>query len=43
VAAGSVARALALARKAAGPEDAIVVTGSCYVAGEALRCMGRNG
>jgi len=36
VAAGSVARALALARKAAGPEDAIVVTGSFYVAGEAL-------
>jgi len=36
VAAGSVARALALARKAAGPQDAIVVTGSFYVAGEAL-------
>ena len=36
VAAGNVARALALARKAAGPEDAIVVTGSFYVAGEAL-------
>ena len=36
VAAGSVARALALARKSAGPEDAIVVTGSFYVAGEAL-------
>lgn len=36
VAAGSVARALALARKSARPEDAIVVTGSFYVAGEAL-------
>ncbi|HVR86726.1 MAG TPA: cyanophycin synthetase, partial [Planctomycetota bacterium] len=36
VAAGTVARALALARKAASPEDAIVVTGSFYVAGEAL-------
>ncbi|MBV8881995.1 MAG: bifunctional folylpolyglutamate synthase/dihydrofolate synthase, partial [Planctomycetaceae bacterium] len=36
VATGSVARALALARKSAGPEDAIVVTGSFYVAGEAL-------
>jgi dihydrofolate synthase/folylpolyglutamate synthase len=36
VATGTVARALALARKAAGPEDAIVVTGSFYVAGEAL-------
>lgn len=36
VAAGSVARALALARKAARPDDAIVVTGSFYVAGEAL-------
>ena len=36
VPAGSVARALALARKATGPEDAIVVTGSFYVAGEAL-------
>jgi len=39
VAAGSVARALALARKAAGPQDAIVVTGSFYVAGEALRFL----
>ena len=36
LAAGSVARALALARKAAGPRDAVVVTGSFYVAGEAL-------
>ena len=43
VVAGSVARALAMARKAAGPEDAIVVTGSFYVAGEALSVMGRNG
>jgi|SRR5581483_5503743 len=40
VAAGSVARALALARKAARPEDAIVVTGSFYVAGEALAAIG---
>lgn len=36
VAVGSVARALALARKSVGPRDAIVVTGSFYVAGEAL-------
>jgi dihydrofolate synthase / folylpolyglutamate synthase len=43
VAAGSVARALAMARKAAGPGDAIVVTGSFYVAGEALAALGRNG
>lgn len=43
VVAGSVARALAMARKAAGPGDAIVVTGSFYVAGEALSVMGRNG
>lgn len=43
VMAGSVARALAMARKAAGPGDAIVVTGSFYVAGEALDAMGRNG
>jgi dihydrofolate synthase/folylpolyglutamate synthase len=42
VTAGSVARALALARKAAGPGDAIVVTGSFYVAGEALGLMGRH-
>lgn len=42
VAAGSVARALALARKAAGPADAIVVTGSFYVAGEALGLIGRH-
>ena len=42
VAAGSVARALALARKAAGPEDAIVVTGSFYVAGEALALLSRR-
>jgi dihydrofolate synthase/folylpolyglutamate synthase len=42
VAAGSVARALALARKAAGPEDAIVVTGSFYVAGEALGLLNRH-
>jgi len=43
VVAGSVARALAMARKAAGPRDAIVVTGSFYVAGEALGVMGRHG
>jgi dihydrofolate synthase/folylpolyglutamate synthase len=39
---GSVARALALARKSAGPEDAIVVTGSFYVAGEALGLLQRH-
>jgi dihydrofolate synthase/folylpolyglutamate synthase len=39
--AGSVARALGMARKAAGPRDAIVVTGSFYVAGEALAHLGR--
>jgi len=43
IAAGSVARALAMARKAAGPQDAIVVAGSFYVAGEALGAMGRHG
>jgi dihydrofolate synthase/folylpolyglutamate synthase len=43
LAAGTVARALKLARKAAGPRDAIVVTGSFYVAGEALGLMGRHG
>jgi len=37
--AGSVARALAMARKAAGPRDAIVVAGSFYVAGEALALL----
>jgi dihydrofolate synthase / folylpolyglutamate synthase len=42
VVAGSVARALAMARKAAGPGDAIVVTGSFYVAGEALGLIGRH-
>jgi dihydrofolate synthase/folylpolyglutamate synthase len=42
VAAGSVARALALARKAAGPRDAVVVTGSFYVAGEALKLLSRR-
>ena len=42
VVAGSVARALAMARKAAGPEDAIVVAGSFYVAGEALGLIGRH-
>jgi len=42
VAAGSVERALALARKSAGPEDAIVVTGSFYVAGEALALLSRG-
>jgi len=42
VTAGSVARALAMARKAAGPGDAIVVTGSFYVAGEALGLIGRH-
>lgn len=41
VTAGSVARALALARKTAGPEDAVVVTGSFYVAGEALGVLQR--
>jgi dihydrofolate synthase/folylpolyglutamate synthase len=41
VAAGSVARALGMARKAAGPRDAIVVTGSFYVAGEALAQLAR--
>jgi len=43
VVAGRVARALAMARKAAGPRDAIVVTGSFYVAGEALGVLGRHG
>jgi dihydrofolate synthase/folylpolyglutamate synthase len=42
VAAGSVARALAMARKAAGPRDAVVVTGSFYVAGEALSALSRS-
>jgi len=42
VAAGSVARALGMARKAAGPRDAIVVTGSFYVAGEALALLSRR-
>jgi dihydrofolate synthase/folylpolyglutamate synthase len=42
VAAGSVARALGMARKAAGPQDAIVVTGSFYVAGEALALLSRR-
>jgi dihydrofolate synthase/folylpolyglutamate synthase len=42
VAAGSVARALRMARKAAGPRDAIVVTGSFYVAGEALAQLARR-
>jgi dihydrofolate synthase/folylpolyglutamate synthase len=41
VAAGSVARALAMARKAAGPRDAVVVTGSFYIAGEALALLSR--
>ncbi len=40
--AGSVARALSLARKAAGPEDVIVVTGSFYVAGETLGQIERH-
>jgi dihydrofolate synthase/folylpolyglutamate synthase len=39
LAAGSVPRALAMARKAAGPRDAIVVTGSFYVAGEVLALL----
>ncbi|MBI3856166.1 MAG: bifunctional folylpolyglutamate synthase/dihydrofolate synthase [Planctomycetes bacterium] len=42
VVSGSVARALGMARKAAGPADLIVVTGSFYVAGEALGLMGRH-
>jgi dihydrofolate synthase/folylpolyglutamate synthase len=42
LAVGGVARALALARKAAGPEDAVVVTGSFYVAGEALGILSRH-
>jgi dihydrofolate synthase / folylpolyglutamate synthase len=42
VSAGSVARALGMARKAAGPQDAIVVTGSFYVAGEALALLSRR-
>jgi len=42
VTAGSVARALGMARKAAGPGDAIVVTGSFYVAGEALALLSRR-
>jgi dihydrofolate synthase/folylpolyglutamate synthase len=42
VTAGSVARALGMARKAAGPRDAIVVTGSFYVAGEALALLSRR-
>jgi dihydrofolate synthase/folylpolyglutamate synthase len=42
VTAGTVARALGMARKAAGPRDAIVVTGSFYVAGEALALRSRR-
>jgi dihydrofolate synthase/folylpolyglutamate synthase len=38
----SVARALSAARAAAGPGDAIVVTGSIYVAGEALAAHERR-
>jgi len=36
---GSVARAVALARKMAGKRDLVVVTGSFYVAGEALEAL----
>ncbi len=43
VIAGGVGRALALARKLARPADMVLVTGSFYVAGEALSEMGRNG
>jgi folylpolyglutamate synthase/dihydropteroate synthase len=42
LAVGGVARALALARKSAGPEDAVVVTGSFYIAGEALGILSRH-
>ena len=38
----SVEEALALARKVAGPADAIVVAGSFYVAGEALAWLSRT-
>lgn len=40
--ADSVDRALAVARAVAGPRDAIVVTGSFYVAGEALARLGKE-
>jgi dihydrofolate synthase/folylpolyglutamate synthase len=39
---GEVGRALRLARRLAGPGDAIVVAGSFYVAGEALAELGRR-
>jgi dihydrofolate synthase/folylpolyglutamate synthase len=35
----SVAQAVALARRLARPEDAVVITGSFYVAGEALKAL----
>lgn len=38
----SVERALAVSRAVAGPRDAIVVTGSFYVAGEALAYLGKE-
>jgi folylpolyglutamate synthase/dihydropteroate synthase len=37
-----VERALEAARAVAGPQDAIVVTGSFYVAGEALARLGKE-
>ncbi|HYE97503.1 MAG TPA: folylpolyglutamate synthase/dihydrofolate synthase family protein [Planctomycetota bacterium] len=39
----SVREAVALARTLAEPRDAVVVTGSFYVAGEALAALGREG
>lgn len=39
---GEVGRALRLARKLAGPGDAVVVAGSFYVAGEALAELGKR-
>jgi folylpolyglutamate synthase/dihydropteroate synthase len=36
-----VEEAVALARQLAGPEDAVVVTGSFYVAGEALASLSK--
>ncbi|MDD5073333.1 MAG: bifunctional folylpolyglutamate synthase/dihydrofolate synthase [Candidatus Omnitrophica bacterium] len=43
VATFNVKEAVELARRHAGEEDLILVTGSLFVAGEALRCLGRKG
>ena len=39
---GSVARAVGLAQKIARPRDIILITGSFYVAGEALEAVGHE-